>query len=142
MIAHGGLIAKHMLHDVGHEKTFGKPEPYQHVEYRTEQSRERCEQVGNGSGPESERHKDRRLVPGLYLTRVHKTGISPWNGTTWRDSGSHHSMAAATSGSGSCRMTPSSGSHTTLRGRRDRIGARVLNHGAYTCENIDWLSKR
>src|SRR5215813_7362497 len=70
MIAHGGLIAKHMLHDVGHEKTFGKPEPYQHVEHWTEQSRERCEQVGNGSGPESERHKDRRLVPGPYLTRA------------------------------------------------------------------------
>src|SRR6516165_808796 len=77
MIAHGGLIAKHMLHDVGHEKTFGKPEPYQHVEHWTEQSRERCEQVGNGSGPESERHKDRRLVPGLYLThRSHDHGRS------------------------------------------------------------------
>ena len=23
-----------MLHDVGHKKTFGKPEPYQHVEHR------------------------------------------------------------------------------------------------------------
>src|SRR5215467_10680085 len=74
MIAHGGLIAKHMLHDVGHEKTFGKPEPYQHVEHWTEQSRERCEQVGNGSGPESERHKDRRLVPGPYLTRARSHG--------------------------------------------------------------------
>src|SRR5262249_61614869 len=63
MIAHGGLIAKHMLHDVGHEKTFGKPEPYQHVEHWTEQSRERCEQVGDGSGPEPERCQDRHLVP-------------------------------------------------------------------------------
>src|SRR6516164_6273501 len=68
MIAHGGLIAKHMLHEVGHEKTFGKPEPYQHVEHWTEQSRERCEQVGNGSGPEPERQQDRHLVPS-YLTR-------------------------------------------------------------------------
>src|SRR6516165_4344197 len=86
MIAHGGLIAKHMLHDVGHEKTFGKPEPYQHVEHWTEQSRERCEQVGNGSGPESERHKDRRLVPGPYLTRARSHG-------TVRCSGFHHGMA-------------------------------------------------
>src|SRR5215468_1964967 len=70
MIAHGGLFAKHMLHDVGHEKTFGEPEPYQHVEHWTKQSRERCEQVGNGCGPEPERHKDRRLVPGPYLTRA------------------------------------------------------------------------
>src|SRR5262252_7221804 len=80
MIAHGGLIAKHMLHDVGHEKTFGKPEPYQHVEHWTEQSRERCEQVGNGSGPESDRHKDRRLVPGLYLTRARSHGTGRWSG--------------------------------------------------------------
>jgi hypothetical protein len=86
MIAHGGLIAKHMLHDVGHEKTFGKPEPYQDVEHWTEQSRERCKQVGNGSGPESERHKDRRLVPGLYLTRARSHG-------TVRCSGFHHGMA-------------------------------------------------
>ena len=70
MIAYGGLIAKHMLHDVGHEKTFGKPEPYQHIEHRAEQSRERCEQVGNGSGPEPERHQDWHLVPGPYLTRA------------------------------------------------------------------------
>src|SRR5262249_11554402 len=86
MIAHGGLIAKHMLHDVGHEKTFGKPEPYYHVEHWTEQSRERCKQVGNGSGPESERHKGRRLVPGLYLTRARSHG-------TVRCSGFHHGMA-------------------------------------------------
>src|SRR5215471_18647952 len=86
MIAHGGLIAKHMLHDVGHEKTFGKPEPYQQVEHWTKQSRERCEQVGNGSGPESERHKDRRLVPGRYLTRA------PSHGTV-RCSGFHNGMA-------------------------------------------------
>src|SRR6516225_266377 len=130
MIAHGGLIAKHVLHDVGHEKTFGKPEPYQHVEHWAEQSRERCEQVGNGSGPEPERHKDRRLVPGPYLTRARSHGtvlfeISPWNGTTWRDSGSHHSIAAATSGSGSCRMTPSSGSHASSQG--ERRSARIVS---------------
>src|SRR3974390_2234945 len=70
MIAHGGLIAKHMLHDVGHEKTFGKPEPYQHVEHWAEQSRERCEQVGNGSGPEPERRQDWHLVPRPCLTRA------------------------------------------------------------------------
>src|SRR6516225_6502037 len=52
-----------MLHDVGHEKTFGKPEPYQHVEQRTEQSGKRFEQVGNRSGPEPERCQDRHLVP-------------------------------------------------------------------------------
>ena len=67
MIAQGGLIAKHMLHDVGHEKTFGKPEPYQHVEHRAEQSREGCEQV---AGPEPERYQDRRLVPRPCLTRA------------------------------------------------------------------------
>src|SRR6516162_3983721 len=127
MIAHGGLIAKHMLHAVGHEKTFGKPEPYQHVEHWTEQSRERCEQVGNGSGPESERHKDRRLVPGLYLTRARSHGTVRCSGfgTTWRDSGSHHSMATATSGSGSCRMTPSSGSHASSQG--ERRSARIVS---------------
>src|SRR6516162_1837517 len=69
-VAHGGLIAKHMLHHVGHKKTFGKPEPYQHVEYRTEQSRERCEQVGDGSDPEPERQQDQHLVPRPYLTRA------------------------------------------------------------------------
>ena len=65
MISYDGLIARqHMLHDVGHEKTFGKPKPYQHIEHRAEQSRERCEQVGNGSDPEPERCQDRCLVPG------------------------------------------------------------------------------
>jgi hypothetical protein len=59
-----------MLTDVGHEKTSRKPEPYQHVEHRAEQSCERCEQVGNGSGPEPERCQDRRLVPRPCLTRA------------------------------------------------------------------------
>src|SRR6266481_3363675 len=70
MIPHDGLIAKHMLHDIGHEKTFGKPEPYEYVEHRAEQSRERRGQVGNGSGPEPERRQDRDLVPRLCLTRA------------------------------------------------------------------------
>ena len=70
MIPYDGLIAKHMLHDIGHEKIFGKPEPYQHVEHWAEQSRKRCEQVGNGSGPEPERRQDRHLVPRLCLTRA------------------------------------------------------------------------
>ncbi len=71
MIPHDGLtVRKHMLTDVGHEKTCGKPEPYQHVEHRAEQSCERCEQVGNGSGPEPERCQDRRLVPRPSLTRT------------------------------------------------------------------------
>jgi hypothetical protein len=78
MIPHDGLIAKHMLHDIGHEKTFGKPEPYEYVEHRAEQSRERRGQVGNGSGPEPERRQDRDLVPGLCLTRAfsHDHGCS------------------------------------------------------------------
>lgn len=59
-----------MLSDVGHEKTCGKPEPYQHVEHWAEQSCERCEQVGNGSGPEPERRQDRHLVPRPCLTRA------------------------------------------------------------------------
>src|SRR6266446_8766960 len=70
MIPHDGLIGKHMLHDIGHEKTFGKPEPYEYVEHRAEQSRERRGQVGNGSGPEPERRQDRDLVPRLCLTRA------------------------------------------------------------------------
>jgi hypothetical protein len=70
MIPHDGLIAKHMLHDIGHEKTFGKPEPYEYVEHRAQQSRERRGQVGNGSGPEPERRQDRDLVPRLCLTRA------------------------------------------------------------------------
>ena|SRR5215475_12653218 len=71
MIPHDGLtVRKHVLTDVGHEKTCGKPEPYQHVEHRAEQSCERCEQVGNGSGPEPERCQDRRLVPRPSLTRA------------------------------------------------------------------------
>ena len=61
MIAHAGLIAKHMLHEVGHEKTFGKPEPYQHVEHWTEQSRERWKRSATAAA----------LSP-----RDNKTGIS------------------------------------------------------------------
>jgi hypothetical protein len=70
MIRHDGLIARHMLHDVGHEKTFGKPEPYQHVEHRAEQSRGRCEHAGNSSGPEPERRQHRHLVPRPCLIRA------------------------------------------------------------------------
>src|SRR5260370_7283998 len=70
MIPHDGLIARHVLHDVGHEKTYGEAGPYQQAERRAEQWRERCEQVGNGSGPEPERRQDRLLVPRPCLTRA------------------------------------------------------------------------
>ena len=65
-----------MLHDVGHEKTFGKPEPYQHVEHWTEQSRERCEQVGNGSGPEPERNTDLEVRSDFCLHSRHFFGLA------------------------------------------------------------------
>src|SRR5262249_8233005 len=71
MIQHDGLTArKHMLTDVGYEKTRGKPEPYQHVEHRAEQPRERCEQVGSGSGPEPKRRQHWHLVPRPCLARA------------------------------------------------------------------------
>ena len=90
MIAHGGLIAKHMLHDVGHEKTFGKPEPNQHVEHWTEQSRERCEQVGNGSGPESERHKDRRPLGCALPNKITRRHARLWVRTFLAEAGENH----------------------------------------------------
>src|SRR5262245_37578287 len=88
MIQYDGLTArKHMLTDVGHEKTRGKPEPYQHVEHRAEQPRERCEQVGSGSGPEPKRRQHWHLVPRPCLARAlsHDHGVaSPCSSATER----------------------------------------------------------
>src|ERR1700747_1257418 len=88
MIPHDGLtVRKHMLTDVGHEKTCGKPEPYQHVEHRAEQPRERCEQVGSGSGPEPKRRQHWHLVPRPCLARAlsHDHGVaSPCSSATER----------------------------------------------------------
>jgi len=53
-----------MLQDIGHEETFSKPEPYQHVEHRAEQLRERC----SGSGPEPNGRHNRRRVRRPCLT--------------------------------------------------------------------------
>ena len=42
MILHDDLTARqHMLQGIGHEETFSKPQPYQHVEHRAEQPRKR-----------------------------------------------------------------------------------------------------
>ena len=86
MIPHDGLtVSKHVLTDVGHEKTCGKPEPYEYVEHRAEQSCERCEQVGNRSGPEPERCQDRGLVRRPSLTRA----LSHDHGRTSPSGGRH-----------------------------------------------------
>src|SRR6478672_6593606 len=88
MIPHHGLTArKHMLTNVGHEKTRGKPEPYQQVEHRAEQPRERCEQVGSGSGPEPKRRQHWHLVPRpcLACALSHDHGVaSPCSSATER----------------------------------------------------------
>jgi hypothetical protein len=76
-----------MLTNVGHEKTRGKPEPYQQVEHRAEQPRERCEQVGSGSGPEPKRRQHWHLVPRPCLARAlsHDHGVaSPCSSATER----------------------------------------------------------
>jgi hypothetical protein len=69
MILRDELTARqHMLQDIGHEETFGKPESYQHVQHRAEQLRERCTEVGSGSGPEPEGRQYRRRVRRPCLT--------------------------------------------------------------------------
>ena len=63
MILHNDLTARqHVLEDIGHEKRFSEPEPYQHVEHRAEQPRKRRALVGSGSGPEPKGRYNRRPV--------------------------------------------------------------------------------
>src|SRR5215469_1379686 len=69
MILHNDLTARqHVLQDIGHEKPFSEPEPYQYVEHRAEQPRKRRALVGSGSGPEPKGRHNGRLVGSPCLT--------------------------------------------------------------------------